>query len=103
MNKTFAKELVDKIDNYQLQQMLDNAKAGIKDWTIASYNNRAFSKGAIWNLLTNAFKLEEWNHPIIKYNLIREFGEYLPEYLKPKTKEKLPEIKVVHQDPIFKS
>jgi len=101
MNKTFAKELADKIDNYQLQEMLDNAKAGIKDWTVASNGNRSFSKGSIWNILTNGFKLNEWNHPIIKYNLIREFGEYLPEYLKPKPKEKLPTVKIIHHDPIF--
>lgn len=101
MNKHYAKQLSDKIDNMQLQEMLDEAKTTIKDWTIASNVNKGISKGIAWNILAKNFDINEWHHPIVKYNLIREFGEYLPEYLKPKPKEKSMAIKISHQDPEF--
>jgi len=102
MNKRDAKLIAKTITNAQLQDMLDAAKIGITDWTVVSVVNRICSKGVAWNILANVFNVDdEFHHLLHKMNLIREFGEYLPEDLKPKPKPKKPFIKPIHQDPIF--
>lgn len=102
MNKNHAKQLSLQLDNYHLKQMLDKAKEEIKDWTVASKINKGLSKGAVWNILANSFEMDKHLNNIVKYNLIREYGEYLPEDLQPRKKQPKPEVFPVHQDPIFK-
>lgn len=100
MNKKSAREIAEKITNEQLQQMFDNAKQSISDWTEISKVNRGLTKGAAWNILAKDFKLDSKHHILAKTNMVREFGEYLSTDLKPvkKTKKDLPPI---HQNPIF--
>ena len=90
-----------------IELMLENAKTGIKDWTKRSVVNKTFDKGAAWNMLANpksinALKNGEMKRASILYktNLVREFGEFLPEHLKSPCKKKdFPEP--IHQKPIF--
>lgn len=103
MNKRDAKLIARTITNEQIQEMIDTAKKNITDWTVASVCNKLMSKGVAWNILVNVFDVDKPNHHLLhKMNLIREFGEYLPDELKPNPKPKKPFIKPIHQDPIFK-
>ena len=101
MNRQDARKIAETITNEQLQQMFDNAKTGIKDWTKVSDVNKGMTKGVGWNILARNFDINGDHHILAKTNMIREFGEYLPEELKPekiiKEKSKHP----VHHDPIF--
>ena len=101
MNKAEAKQISEIITNEQLRQMLENAKSGIKDWTQRSKNNKGMTVGAAWNILAKDFDVDKSHHPIAKYNMVREFGEFLPEDLKPKKKEKGELPKPFHQEPNF--
>lgn len=68
-------------NNYHLQQMLNRAKEEIKDWTVASKINKGLSKGTAWNILASEFDVNKYISNLHKYNLIREYGEFLPEHL----------------------
>ena len=100
MNRKDAREIAQKITNEQLQQMFDNAKKGIKDWTKVSNNNKGFTKGVAWNILAKDFDLNYNYHILAKTNMVREFGEFLPDELKPK-KKKRQFSPPIHHDPIF--
>jgi hypothetical protein len=101
MNRNDARKIAQMITNEQLQQMFDNAQKGIKDWTKVSSCNKGFTKGVAWNILVKSFDLNYDYHILAKTNMIREFGEFLPDVSKPEKKKK--QIKSpVHQDPIFK-
>lgn len=103
MNKKDAKIIAETITNEQLEIMFNNAKNGIKDWTVVSNVNKGISKGVAWNVLARNFDVNHKYHLIGKYNMIREFGDYLPEELKPLKKIKEIHSNPVHQDPIFES
>ena len=95
-------ELAEKITNKEIKQMFDNARANIKDWTKVSRNNKGFTKGVAWNILAKDFDIHSDYKTIGKYNMIREFEEYLPEAIKPsKIKQKKINIEPVHHNPIF--
>lgn len=100
MDKSHAKHLSEKLDNYHLKQMLDKAKENITDWTVSSKINKGLSKGTAWNILAKDFDINKQLHNIVKYNLIREYGEFLPEGFQKKKNPKT-KIKPVHQEPIF--
>ena len=101
MNKKTAKEIAQTITNKQLQQMFDNAKKGIKDWTKVSSVNKSITKGVGWNILARNFDVNYDYHILAKINMIREFGEFLPEELKPTKKVKKQNKSPIHHDPIF--
>lgn len=102
MNKTNARKIAEFITNEQLQQMLDKAKIEIKDWTKVSSVNKGMTKGTSWNILASDFDVNKTYHIIAKTNMIREFGEYLPENLKIKKIPKDNMIKKpIHQEPKF--
>lgn len=100
MRRNEARNLADTITNQQLFDMLEKAKIGVKDWTKVSLVNKGMTKGTAWNILGKDFDVNKEYHVLAKANMIREFGEFLPEELKPKKKEK---IKIVphHQEPKF--
>lgn len=102
MNRKLAKELAQTITNEELQQMFDNAKAGIMDWTRVSTVNKGMTKGTAWNILTRDFDVTKQTHILGKINMIREFGDFLPGHLK-KSKEKKTTLlpPPIHQDPKF--
>lgn len=100
MNRSDAKRIAETISNHELYAMLKRAKESITDWTVTSNNNKGCSKGVAWNILTKCFKVEGELHPLHKYNLIREFCDYLSPEFKPKKKVKA-NIQAVHQEPVL--
>ena len=101
MNRSDAKKIAETITNEELGEMFTNAKANISDWTKVSNVNKGMSKGVAWNILASDFDVEKKYHNMAKVNMVREFGEFLPDQLKPAKKTK-PSINVVHQEPKFK-
>lgn len=101
MNKSDARKIAEDVTNEQLQTMLNNAKEHIKDWTVVSTCNKGMTKGVAWNVLAKNFDINKEYHNIVKYNMVREFGEYIEDSLKPQKKPKRPTITPYHQDPEF--
>lgn len=102
MNRKHAREIAETITNEQLQKMFDTAKERITDWKKVSNVNKGMTKGTSWNVLAKDFDVNEKYHILAKTNMIREFGEYLPENLQPTKKGKIRSSKPpTHQDPIF--
>lgn len=101
MNKPDAKKISQKITNEQLQEMLNNAKIGVKDWTKVSNCNKGMTKGSAWNILAKNFDVNVNHHPLAKLNMVREFGEFLPDDLKPEKKTRKIYDNLIHQDPQF--
>jgi len=100
MNRKTAREIAETITNEQIKQMFDTAKAKITDWTKVSSVNKGMTKGIAWNILAKDFDLETKHHILAKTNMVREFGEFLPNELKPQ--KKIKQYKPpVHQDPQF--
>lgn len=102
MNRADAKKIAEIITNEQLQTMFDKAKASITEWNVRSNVNKGMSKGAAWNILAFNFDIEYNYHILAKTNMVREFGEYLPEELKPIKKTKMSLPSYFHQEPRFK-
>ena len=102
MNKNDAKQIAEKITNKQLLQMLNNAKDNIKDWTQQSLVNKQMTKGTAWNILAADFDANYKYNIMVITNMIREFGEFLPNELKPPKKEKREyKLPLYHQEPKF--
>ena len=104
MNKTTAKKIAETVTNDQIQEMFDNAKANITDWTEKSSVNNCMTKGTSWNILYGAFK--NMRHGRIRTlgltNMIREFGDFIDGELVPNKKKSVKvEHKITHQEPIF--
>ena len=102
MNRTDAKRIAETITNEELAEMFENAKTNITDWTKVSSVNKGMSKGSAWNILASDFDVDKTYHNLAKVNMVREFGEFLPDYLKPEKKVKPSITNVVHQEPRFK-
>lgn len=101
MNKKVARKIAETISNEQIQQMFDTAKAKITDWTKTSLVNKGMTKGVAWNILAKDFDLHAEHHILGKTNMVREFGEFLPNELKPDKKERRKSAPPTHHDPIF--
>jgi hypothetical protein len=102
MNKKDAKCIAEFITNEELAVMFENAKNNITDWTEVSKVNKGMTKGAAWNILASDFKVDKTYNNLAKVNMIREFGKFLPNDLKPVKKPKPTITKIVHQEPRFK-
>ena len=101
MNRSDAKKIAETITNQELSEMFTNAKTNISDWTKVSNVNKGMSKGVAWNILASDFDVDKKYHNMAKVNMVRDFGEFLPDNFKPAKKTK-PSINVVHQEPKFK-
>ena len=102
MNRWYARELADRITNDELLQMFDNAKEGITDWKKISNVNKGLTKGMAWNILAKNFDVKTSYHALAKCNMIREFGEFLPDHLRQSKQVRKPPVQhVCHQDPDF--
>ncbi len=102
MNRNDARKIAETITNEQLQQMFDTAKAKITDWTQVSNVNKGLTKGVSWNILTAGFDVNKEIHILAKTNMVREFGEFLPNQLKPrKANRQFSNKPPVHQEPKF--
>lgn len=100
MNRNDAHKIAETITNEQLQQMFETAKTKITDWTKVSNCNLGITKGVAWNILAKDFNITGNHHILAKTNMVREFGEFLPEALKPKKKTKQSNLPT-HQNPQF--
>lgn len=101
MNRNISKQIAEKITNEQLLQMFINAKNNIKDWNVVSNVNKGLTKGTAWNILAKDFNVNIYYNNLTKINMIREFGEYLPEELKIKNVKNVSVITLIHQEPNF--
>lgn len=103
MRNSDAKYIAEHITNAQIFAMLEKAKAYITDWSVPSKVNKSCSIGTAWNVLTDKGKFDINNNYslLATINLIREFGQFLDDDLKPDKKEKKPVLNYVHQEPIF--
>jgi len=103
MNRHDAKIIAETITNDQLQQMFDTAKANITNWHVISLVNKGMTKGHAWNILASNFDVNANHHNLAKINMIREFGDYLPDSLKlKKTPKNIQTGKYIHHtDPKF--
>lgn len=102
MNRPDARKIAEYITNDQLKQMFENAKKNTTDWKQVSYVNKIMTKGTAWNILFGAFRPDGNNHVLGKTNMVREFGEFLPEEFKPKKfKKKSLSITAHHEEPNF--
>lgn len=102
MNKLNAKKIAETITFNQLQEMFNNAKENITDWTKVSSVNKNLTIGTTWNILFVGLKPEILRQPLALKNMIWEFGDYLPNDLKVKIQvSKKQNIKVTHQEPKF--
>ena len=101
MNRTDAKKIAQIITNEQLQEMFNAAKIGIKDWTKVSNVNKGMTKGSTWNILAKNFDVNANQNIMAKINMVREFGDFLPDNLKPKKKNKVNNFIPFHQEPEF--
>jgi hypothetical protein len=100
MNRSDAKKIAENITNNQLMEMFNKAKNEIKDWTKVSIVNKSLTKGFAWNILAKDFDINYNYHILAKINMIREFGEFLPDELKIKKNKKIYD-KPMHQEPEF--
>ena len=101
MNRRDAKTIAETITNQQLQDMFDRAKNEITNWSQRSIVNKGLSKGIAWNILAKDFDLNTEYRTFSKHNMIREFGDFLPDELKPPKKKKKDLPPPTHQNPIF--
>lgn len=103
MNKRDSKKVAQYVTNEQLQEMFNNAKIGVKDWTKVSSVNKGMTKGVSWNILAKNFDVNVSHHILAKTNMLREFGEFLPAEinLNQNIKEQKPKYIPIHQDPQF--
>ena len=101
MNRTDAKKIAQTITNKQILEMFNTAKLKIKDWTKVSCVNKGLTKGTAWNILTKDFDVNKKYHNLGKINMVREFGEFLPEELKPEKKIRKKYDNPIHQEPKF--
>ena len=99
MNRTDAKKIAEIITNEKLREMFNAAFFGIKDWTKVSNVNKGMTKSSAWNVLAKNFDVNYKHHIMAKTNMVREFGDFLSEDLKPKKKTKVNNYKPFHQEP----
>jgi hypothetical protein len=99
MNKKDAKLIAEKISNKELSEMFQRAKESITDWEKVSNVNKGMTKGVSWNVLASNFDINHKYHILAKVNMVREFGEFLPDDMKPKKKTTKTKNKPFHQDP----
>lgn len=79
--KLYCKELAEYISNDDILFMLKSAKKNI-NWNTMSRANKGISRKGFWNMFCTDFEPTKQYPPIIKYRLLEEFGEYLPEIYK---------------------
>jgi len=99
MTRAEAKKLAEKVSVADLKFMFVNAYAKIRDWQKPSRVNKGMTIGTTFNVLSKG-GIDSNTHMIAKTNMIREFGEYLPNYEPPVKKTKT-NNNIHHEDPIF--
>jgi hypothetical protein len=107
MKRSYAKKLAETVTNEELRKMFYNAQRSITqwgNWEKVSKVNKSISTATAFNILSYGVDSEDFLDqkisPIAKFNMIREFGEYLPNYQPEQTRTK-PNIKITHHEPKF--
>jgi hypothetical protein len=105
MNKIEATVIAKTVTLEEIKTMFINASQQIKCWEQISTLNKGMSKGLAFNILAAGFGEGIYStisdiKNTIRINMIREFGEYLPN-LTPKIRSIKPKIKIAHQYPRF--
>jgi len=107
MTRGYAKKLAERVTNQELRDMFYNAQRHLIQWggwDKASKNNKSISVACAFNILScgvdNEDFLSKKLNDIVKFNMIREFGEHLPDYI-PEQKEVKKDIKIIHHEPKF--
>ena len=107
MTRGYAKKLAESVTNQELREMFYNAQRSLTQWggwEKVSKVNKSITKATAFNILSCGVDaddfLEQKISPITKFNMIREFGEHLPNYQPEQTKSK-PNIKIIHHEPKF--
>lgn len=101
MNKADARRIAETVTPEQLESMFERAKVGITDWEQVSVVNPGMTKGTAWNILRGALTSSGARRHLAVTNMVREFGDFLDESLKPANKVRGPAPTPYHQDPIF--
>lgn len=103
MTRPEAKKLAEIVTPAELKAMLIDARINITDWTRRSRVNIGMTIGATFNIFSVGFEIEsplpKDLHILAKTNMIWEFGEYLPKYVKPLPKKTKLDVRVAHQEP----
>lgn len=103
MTRLEAKQLASIVTAAELKAMFIDARINIQDWTRVSRVNKGCTVGVAFNILSSGFEIDSplpTNvSQLTKINMLREFGEYLPNYVKVSKKETKSINKVVHQEP----
>lgn len=107
MNRNEARRLTETVTNDQLREMFVNALNNITDWKKPSTVNKGITKGAAFNILAHGFDADSYDpnrvvHPLAKVNMIREFGEFLPDHAKPSKPIVSKRTYIHHENPKFK-
>ena len=105
MTKQEAKEIAKTITNDQLEDMFNDVMKHYGHnnmWGDTATINKSITKGTAWNIFAKDFNPEEKYSNIAKFNMVREFGDMLPDNIRIKTPPKgRVNINVVHQEPNF--
>lgn len=96
----FALELSYTISNDELFETLKNAKVKIKDWEKPSRKNKGLSIGTHWNLFCKDIDFENDISIILKYRILEQYKDFLPNKLK-EEKIKKPKVTPTHSEPFF--
>lgn len=97
MTRTEAKKLAEKVSVADLKYMFVNAYSKISDWERQSRVNKGMTIGTTFNVLSKC-GVDSNTHILAKINMLREFGEYLPDYEPPAKKTKK-NSSAHHQEP----
>lgn len=98
MERNAAKKIAETVSVEDLKQMFINAQNGIKEWTKVSRVNKGLTKGTAFNILSKC-GVDEKSSILAKTNMVREFGEWLPNYEK-EIKPTRQEVITTHQEPV---
>lgn len=103
ISKAEAFEIANDITNDDLEVMFLNTMKGIDDWGEMSNVNKGLTKGTSWNIFAHQFNPELKYSYITKCNMVREFGDFLPDELRLKKVPSKTEVRVktIHQEPNF--
>lgn len=82
MKRTTARLIAQSITNEQLQNMFHSAYEKMTDQENRSKVNPKITKRKAWEYMGKDFKLTGKYNTLAKTNMIREFGDYLPEEFK---------------------
>jgi hypothetical protein len=103
MHRHEARKIAEKITDAQIHDLLVTARKNITKWSDPSRINKTMSRGVVFNIINGAVDNTDPKavrvSVLIKQNIIREFGEYLPDNLKIDKKKRADNTAPYHEDP----